>query len=126
MPGTFTIDTNRTFALLMLMSTAPKTEYQTTTQATSKDGRPKWEVQLAATWLAEPGMRPISEVISITITSDKNPGDGVPAGSPVHVEGLRVGVSSPEKTERGIRGGKAWYSADALRPAMARQDGKAA
>ena len=119
MPGAFTIDTARTFALLMLMSTSPKAEFNSAdqAQARSADGRPKWSAQVAATWLAEPGRRPVSEVLDITITSDRDPGEGLAPGSPVIVEGLRVGVSTPEKTERGVRGGRAWYQADALRSA---------
>jgi hypothetical protein len=115
MPGAFTIDTGRTFALLMLMSTSPKTKFGTSDPDTAADGRAKWSAQVAATWLAEPGRRPVSEVLDITIVSDRDPGDGITPGSPVHVEGLRVGVSTPERTDRGVRGGKAWYQAEALR-----------
>lgn len=124
MPGTFTIDATRTFALLMLMGTSPRIEFQGTAQAKDNDGRPKWEAQLAATWLADPGRRAVSEVLSVTIASDRDPGDGIAPGSPVTVEGLRVGVSTPERTDRGVRGGRAWYSAEALRPAAAPKFGK--
>jgi hypothetical protein len=124
MPGAFTIDTPRTFALLMLMSTTRKTKFGTDEPDLAADGRPKWSAQVAGTWLAEPGRRPVSEVLEITITADRDPGESIPPGSPVHIEGLRVGVSTPERTERGVRGGRAWYSADALRPAQARQAGK--
>jgi hypothetical protein len=116
MPGQFTVDTRRTFALVILMGSGPKIEFQSTAQAVTANGEKRWEVQCAATWLADPGRRPVSEVITITIDGgDKDPADAIPVGSPIELEGLRVGVSSPERTDKGVRGGRAWYQAERVR-----------
>lgn len=122
MPGTFVISPAETFSALLLMSSGAKTEFGTSEQAVSAAGEKKWEAQVAATWRQEPaalaaGRRPVAEVITVTITGGAtDPAAGIAPGSPVELDGFRVGVSTPEKTERGgLRGGKPWYSATAIR-----------
>lgn len=131
MPGQFVVSVQETFAMLILLSSGAKAEFGTNTQAVSANGERKWDLQVAATWHQDPaaaaaGRKPVSEVINVTITGPAtDPGAQLPPGSPIALDGLRVGVSSPEKTERGIRGGKAWYSATAVRPAAVQQQRKA-
>jgi hypothetical protein len=116
MPGTFTIDTAATFTLAILLASGPKTEFQSTAQAVSANGERKWDLSVALTWRAEGDRKPVSEVVSITITGPAaDPAADLTPGTPVELTGLRVGISSPEKTERGIRGGRAWYQADGVR-----------
>jgi hypothetical protein len=117
MPGAFVVNTEQTFALLVFMGSAPKTEYGTDNQAVSPAGEKKWECQVGATWRAEPGRRAASDVLSVTITGPAtDPGEGVTLGAPVELPGLRVGVSKPEAKEGGrVWGGKPWYQAEAVR-----------
>src|ERR1017187_2500760 len=120
MPGTFVCDTGATFATMLLMSSGPKTEFGSAVQAISKTGEKKWFAQVAATWQAEYGMRPVSEVIEITLTGgDANPAASIQPGSPVEFVNFRIGVSSPEMRDNGrgprVSGGRAWYSASAVR-----------
>lgn len=123
MPSTLAIDTRNTFATALLMSAGAKLEYQTGAQATSAQGIPKWELSVAVTYLAEPGMRAQSEVISVTCTAQANPAEGIAPGTQVEFDGLRVGISTPEQrsNDRGSRivGGKPWFQASGLRPAHA-------
>lgn len=120
MAGTFAVDCAATFAAALLMSSAPKTKFGTQVQDVSAAGVPKWTVEAAVTFLAQEGMRPVSEVIALTVTSPADPGQGIPPGTLVVFDGFRVGISAPEKNDRGgIRGGKFWYQAAAIRPANA-------
>ena len=115
MPGTFIIDTGRTFTAALLMASAPKLRFQSTEQDVTANGEPKWEVQAALTWRADNGMRPMAEVVSVTIPGGSDPAAGIPVGSPIEFDELRVGISSPERTDKGVRGGKPWYQAASVR-----------
>ncbi|MGO9079045.1 MAG: hypothetical protein ACLQDY_08365 [Streptosporangiaceae bacterium] len=121
MPGTFQVDVPATFATLLLMAAGPKNEFGTESQAVSKTGERKWSVQVAATWHAESGRRPVSEVLDITVTGGTDPGLSLQPGTAVELVNLRVGVSPPEQRDngRGMRvvGGKAWYSATGVKAA---------
>jgi hypothetical protein len=120
MAGTFAVDTAATFSSALMMTSAPKFKFGTQVQDVSAGGLPKWTVEAAVTFLAEPGMRPSSEVISMTVTGPGDPGQGIPPGTLIAFDGFRIGMSAPEKNDRGgIRGGKAWYQAAAVRPANA-------
>lgn len=119
MPATLAIDTRNTFAAALLMACGPKLEYGTGAQATSAQGVPKYEAQVAVTYLSEPGQRSQSEVLAVTLTTHTDPAKDIQPGSPVEFDGLRVGWSAPERrqNDRGDRivGGKPWYQASGLR-----------
>jgi hypothetical protein len=120
MPGTFVINHTETFAAALLMSTAPKPKFGEDRQDVAADGQPKWLAEVAVTFTAANGMKPISEVLTVTVTG-ADPGKSVQVGSPVIFDGLRVGVNPPEKRDNGtIRGGRLWYSAAGIRPAPKR------
>ena len=68
MPGTLTIDTTATFQAVLLMASGPKLKFGSTEQDISARGERKWDVQAAVTYHAEPGMKPVSEVIAVTVT----------------------------------------------------------
>lgn len=122
MPGTFAIDITNTFATALLMASAPKMRFGTQEQDITANGERKWEVQAAVTFHAEHGMRPVSEVISITVAAGTDPAASIPPGTPVEFVGFRLGISAPERGQNDrIRGGKAWYQASGLRPVHARQ-----
>jgi len=120
MPGTYVIDQGATFAAALLMSSAPKDKFgEPGRQDTASDGTPKWAVNIAVTFTSQNGIAPASEVLAITITSPSDPGAGIPVGSPVSIEGLRVGINVPERRGEKIVGGKIWHSATGLRSAAA-------
>ncbi len=114
MPGTLTIDTAATFQAVLLMASGPKLKFGSTEQDISARGERKWDVQAAVTYFAEPGIKAVSEVISVTVTGPgADPCASIPPGTAIAFDKLRVGFSPPEAREngRGIRGGRPWYQA---------------
>src|SRR5215470_972657 len=127
MPGTLTVDTTATFQAVLLMASGPKLKFGSTEQDINARGERKWEVQAAVTYHAEPGLKPVSEVISVTVTGPgADPCASIPAGTPIVFDKMRVGFSVPEAREngRGIRGGRPWYQAADVRQLPAQRSGK--
>jgi hypothetical protein len=115
--GTLTINAKATFATMLLMGSEPKMKFGSDQPDISRTGEKKWTVQLAVTYLAEEGMRPVSEVIAVTVTG----GDSITIapGTVVEFDVIRAGVSSPEKRDNGrIAGGKLYWQGSGLRPAQ--------
>jgi hypothetical protein len=114
MPGTLTVDITATFQAVLLMASGPKLKFGSTEQDISARGERKWDVQAAVTYHAEPGLKPISEVIAVTVTGPAtDPCASIQPGTAIVFEKMRVGFSPPEAREngRGIRGGRPWYQA---------------
>jgi len=121
MPGTLTIDITATFQAVLLMASGPKLKFGSTEQDISARGERKWDVQAAVTYHADPGMKPISEVIAVTVTGPAtDPCASIQPGTPILFDKMRVGFSPPEAREngRGIRGGRPWYQAADVRQAQ--------
>ena len=96
MPGTLTIDTTATFQAVLLMASGPKLKFGSTEQDISARGERKWDVQAAVTFHAEPGMKPVSEVIAVTVTGPAaDPCASITPGSPIVFDKMRVGFSLP-------------------------------
>ncbi|MGA2830252.1 MAG: hypothetical protein ABSF03_29560 [Streptosporangiaceae bacterium] len=116
MAGTITVDTGDTFATMLLMSIGPKLKFGTTEQDISASGERKYAAELAVTYVTEPGMRSLSEVISVTITGPGPDILDIRPGSLVELRRLRAGVSSPEKRDNGrIAGGRFYFMAEGIR-----------
>ena len=120
MPGTVHVDIRATFATILLMSIAEKLKFGTEVPEVSANGEAKYTAELAVTYRAENGMKPVSEVISATLTGgDRNAILSIPPGSVVEVAGLRCGVSAPEKRDDGrVRGGRLYWMAGSIRPSQ--------
>jgi hypothetical protein len=122
MPGTFAVDLAATFKSVLLISSGPKMRFgMSGQQETNAAGVPKWLVEVAATFTpTSPGMPETSELLRITVTDHANPGDGVNPGTPIVLDGFRVGTNPPEQKEGGgIRGGRLWFTASGFRSAAA-------
>lgn len=121
MPGTIHVNTDATFTAMILMGIAEKTKFGTDEPDITKDGQRKYTAEVAVQYRPEYGMKPVSEVISATITGgDHNAILGIPPGSPVALDGLRCGVSAPERKENGrIAGGRLYFMASSIRSAAA-------
>lgn len=119
--GTFVIDPAATFSNCVLMGTAPKEKFGSPgVQDTSAEGVPKWIAQVAVTFAPNGSLAPVSDVLTVTVTTPANPADGMQLPAAVIFEGLRTGTQAPEKRDNGsVRGGRPWFSATALRPAFA-------
>lgn len=123
--ATLTIDQAQTFATQLLMSSGRKIKYGTQGEvATNAQGIPQWTCEVAVSYRTKPGERSSSEVLTVTITAAGDPFENTPAGTPVIFDGLRAGLSAPEATERGIRGGRLWYQADGIRSAVPARNGR--
>ena len=124
MPAIFHVDQAATFSMVMFLSSAPKTVFgKNDQQDTTKDGTPKWEVQVVASFQGFGG-KTENEILKVGVAAHKDPGAAVGGPAPVELVGFRVGVSPAEKrTDRNgnekIVGGTAWYQADEIRPLSA-------
>lgn len=107
------------FTKLMVTEVVPRTDQDTGVQLTNKDGdQRKWTVQVVASlpsrWDAN---RNDSDLLNVTVTCASDPTAAV--GQLVVFDDLTVGAMAPEKTESGrIRGGRLFYSATGVRPAV--------
>ena len=117
MPGTHAVDITATFTSMMLVNSMPKLKFGSeSVQETNAAGVPKWSVDLAVTYTPTvAGMRAESELITVTIADHANPAQGMNPGSPVALEGMRVGLNPAEVKNERLRGGKLWFTATALR-----------
>lgn len=122
MPGTITVAQQDTFsAPPIALAAGPRLKFGSTEQDVSRDGEKKWTVQAAVTYVPEFGMKPVAEVIEVTVTGGDDPSEFLAPGTPVEFNRLRVGVSAPEKRDNGrVVGGKLYWMATAVRPVSAK------
>jgi len=114
----FTVDQTRTFSSVLLLGVEAKTAFgDPHRQEVAKDGTPKWVAQLAAEFRAFG--RPQRELINVGLTAAKNPGDGIPPGTPVELLDFEIGVMERKNRENQVTGVQVWYRAGALRPTSA-------
>ena len=126
MPGGFiTVDCKNTFAAAIFLAATAKTIFGTDQPDISKDGQRKYSADVAVTYLADPGRKPVSEVISVSLMG-ADPSAMITPGQPVEFDRLRCSVSSPEKREGSnrISGGRLFYMADGLRSASPAPNGR--
>jgi hypothetical protein len=119
MPQTFIVDQAATFVALAFLSAEPRIEFGTKDkQETTKDGLPKWDVQLVAGFRDNFG-KVNNEVIKVGYAHQKNPAESIGMYQPVQLVNFTVGVM--ERTARDDRskviGHTIWYRCDEIRPA---------
>lgn len=121
MPGTISVAQQDTFSVPPIaLAVVPRLKFGSTEQDISRDGEKKWTVQVAVTYVSEYGMKPVAEVIEVTVTGE-DPSEVITPGTPVEFNRLRVGVSAPEKRDNGrVVGGKLWWTAAGVRPVAAK------
>lgn len=121
MPGTITVDVRATFSAMLLMGVTQKLKFGTDEPDITRSGEKKYECQVAVTYHPEPGMRPESEVLTVTVTGGDHAAIlGLQPGTAVEVDRLRQGVSAVERKENGrVSGGRRFWMASAIRPAGA-------
>lgn len=119
----FKIDQAATFQGIAFLASQPKTAFRSTTQETTKDGMPRWEVQVVAMFrTAFGGMQ--NEVLKVGVASHSNPGDGLMPYTPVQLTNFEVGVmektkKNPDTGEEKVIGLQVWYRAAEIRPITA-------
>jgi hypothetical protein len=128
MAGTIYIDQPASFAAMLLMSSGPKLQFNSTEQDVDGDGQKKWTIDVATTFRTEPGSKrkAAAEVMSVTVTGPgEDPAARIAPGSLVTFDKLRQGFSAPEKgTNDRIRGGRPYYMADGVSAAPSPVNGQ--
>ena len=125
------IDQAQTFAAVIFMGSEPKTRFEGTGQMkddgkekmrvagqdTNSEGIPKWSVQVSLAPRHIPGakMQDKPEMVNISFTTEKDPGDGVHPGLPVEL----VNLAFHYDKQRNM----AYYSASEVRPISAAPSG---
>lgn len=93
------IDQTRTFAGMVFLSCQPKLKFGSQEQDRTKDGVPKWEVEvLGATYT--PFGTTANEVIKVGMTAVSDPSEGVQPFSPVELGNLSFGVLEKKRKDR--------------------------
>jgi hypothetical protein len=111
----FKIDQAATFQGVAFLACQPKTAFKSTTQETTKDGTPKWEVQVVAMFrTAFGGVQ--NEVLKIGVASHSDPGRGLMPYTTVDLVDFEVGVmektkKNPDTGEERVIGLQVWYRA---------------
>lgn len=121
MPQTFIVDQAATFQAMAFLSCEPKIAFGTRDQQEiSKDGTPKWELQVVAGFRDNFG-KVNNEVMKVGITSHHNPADSVPMYCPVQLVNFTVGVIEKRAKEDKdkVIGFTVWYRCDEIRPLSA-------
>lgn len=125
MPQNFKVDQAATFANVILLSSAPKLKFGSDVdQECTKEGVPKWEVQVAAGF--HQFGKITNEVLKIGIAVAKDPADGLTPYSPVELVGFEVGVMEKTGKDGQITGAQTWYRAEAIRSTAATGPAKSA
>ena len=115
--GFISVDARNTFQSAIFMAATAKTIFGTDQPDIAKDGQRKYSADLAVTYCAEPGRKPVSEVIRVSLTGT-DPSTVIQPGSQVEFDQLRCSVSTPERREGSSRisGGRLFFMAGGLRP----------
>lgn len=119
----FKIDQGATFAGVAFLSSEPKTKFRSDVQETTKDGTPRWEIQVVAGFRTAFGSMQ-NEVLKIGVASHKNPGEGLMPYTPIALKDFEVGVmektkKNPETGEEKVIGLQVWYRAAEIRATTA-------
>jgi hypothetical protein len=118
MISNFKIDQAATFAGLVFLSCDPKLGFQSTAQETTKDGTPKWEIQILGAFRDGFG-KTNNEVVKVGIAAHHNPADGLVAFSPVQLVDFEVGVMEKTRKDQNgqekVIGVSVWFRASKLR-----------
>lgn len=113
MPQIYAIDQAATFERVMWLSSASKTRFGSDVQETNKDGVPKWEVQLVASF--RQFGRSTNEIIKVGMTSPSQPGTDLGPAEPVQLVGFEIGVMDKKNREGQIVGAQVWYRCQEVR-----------
>jgi hypothetical protein len=118
MISVFRVDQAATFAGLVFLSCEPKLGFQSTNQETTRDGTPKWEVQVLGAFRDSFG-KTTNEVVKVGIAAERNPAVGIAAFTPVVLVDFELGVMErTKKDQNGVEkviGASVWFRASKVR-----------
>jgi hypothetical protein len=124
MPQQFLVDQAGTFSHVVLLSCEPKIGFGGSEQDRTKDGTPKWELQLVAGFKAFD--RSANEVIKVGMAGERNPAESIPQFTPVQLINFQIGVMDKRGRDGELQGAQIWYRCDAVRPIGAVPNGRRA
>lgn len=121
MPQTFIVDQEATFNAIAFLSSKPKFKYGTQEQDVTKNGIPKWEVQVIANFRDNFGQES-NEILRVGMNLIEDPGKTLKIYTPVILHNFTVGVMDKtyvDKTtgEMKTGGAQVWYRCDEINPA---------
>jgi hypothetical protein len=119
----FKIDQAATFRGVAFLSSSPKVAFGSQAQETTKDGTPKWQVEVIGSTVDQFG-KPANAVVKIGVASQTDPAKGLQMYMPVHLVGFEVGVmektrKNPTTGEEKIVGVQVWFRAESIQPISA-------
>jgi hypothetical protein len=119
----FKIDQAASFQGVAFLSCSPKTAFGSSAQETTKDGTPKWTVEVIASSLDQFG-KAANAVVKVGVASHRAPCEGLVMYTPVHLIDFEVGVmektrKNPTTGEEKILGVQVWFRASEIRPITA-------
>ncbi|MGH3505434.1 MAG: hypothetical protein ACRDQA_31755 [Nocardioidaceae bacterium] len=117
MPATFTVDQAETFSGMAALSCEPKTAFGKDEQEVTRDGVPKWTLQVVAGFTDQFG-KVRNEVLNVGLIAKTNPLDGVGQFTPVRLKGFQVGVMDKTDRDGKVLGAQVWYRAEAVEAAI--------
>jgi hypothetical protein len=123
MPQTFHVDQAATFSAVVLLSCEPRLAFGTQDQEKTKDGTPRWDLQVVGGFRDGFG-RTSNEVLKIGVASERNPAETVPQFAPVQLIRFEVGVMDRRDREGNVTGAQVWYRCEGIRPIGAIPNGR--
>jgi hypothetical protein len=106
------------FTSAMVTAIEPRLEFGKDVQAVSKDGVPKWAVEVYIKMPSRFQDRTDKGIALVIVTSNDNPAAKVAEGDQVEFADLTVGVMAPDHDDSGrIRGGKLFWQATGVKAA---------
>lgn len=123
MPQTFIVDQAATFQAVAFLGSSPRMQFGTQMQDKTKDGLPKWDVEVIASFRDSFG-KTSHETLKVGVASPKDPGEGLGMYTPIQLVNFTVGVMDKTVTdkvtgEQKVVGAQVWYRADGVRPTTA-------
>lgn len=112
----FVVDQAQTFSGMAALESTPKTQFESDEQDTTKDGVPKWTVQLIAGFTDQFG-KSQNEILNVTVASKDDPLKNVGQFTPVHLKGFQVGVMDRRDRQGNVLGAQVYFRAEAVEPA---------
>lgn len=111
------VDTANTFGVTVFMGCEAMTDFNTGELQKNKDGVQKWRVLISAQTLALGGRRSQLAELRVNVAADVDPCEGIEAGTPVELIGLRCDTMASEYDEdkKKLSGGQQFWQASGVR-----------
>jgi hypothetical protein len=111
----YKIDQAATFSTMVFLECTPKVKFGSQTdQECTKDGVPKWDVQV--TVATRQFGKNVFTTLKISVIAEIDPGEGIAPFTPVHAPGLELGVMDKTSKDGTVIGHTVFHRADGVLP----------